>query len=158
VVIELAVFPQNGKPFSVSLNDISVRIDGAQTADKPVSATVVSAALQKKANHDHDITISPVTEVGYETGGYDDPTRVGDRSHGVYTAAGVGIGIGKSSGASDQDRSDMKTELSEKGLPEGSITAPVAGFVYFEIPPKNKNTHYQMKYAVNGTSITLALQ
>lgn len=143
---------------SVSLNDLSVRMDGAQTAVKPTSATVVSAALQKKANHDRDITVSPVTEVGYETGGYDDPTRVGGRSHGVYTGAGVGIGVGQSStGVSDQDRSVMETELSEKGLPEGTITSPVVGYVYFPIESK-KNAHYQLEYTVNGTTVNLSLQ
>jgi len=52
----------------------------------------------------------------------------------------------------------METELTEKGLPEGAVTAPVAGYLYFPLVPKKKNTKYQLQYTVNGETLNLALQ
>ena len=46
VVLELAVFPKTGQVLSVSLNDLTLRVAGDDTAARPSSATVISAALQ----------------------------------------------------------------------------------------------------------------
>lgn len=162
VVVELAVFPQSGKSFEVSADDISLRIAGTETAAKPASAKVISASLQKNARQERDITVSPVSSIGYESGPvYDPATGTVRRGGGVYTSTGVGVGIGgrgNQPGASDKDRSVMETELSEKGLPEGAVTTPVAGCVYFQLSPKGKNTKYQLQYTVNGKQMTLALR
>lgn len=162
VVVELAVFPEKGKSFPVSLNDVSIRIAGTETTAKAASATVVSATLQKTARQERDITISPVSSIGYESGSVYDPASGTQRNgRGVYTSAGVGIGIGQRGdqpGASDKDRSVMETELTEKGLPEGTVTGPVAGYVYFQLSPKGKNTKYQLQYTVNGEPVNLVLQ
>jgi hypothetical protein len=51
----------------------------------------------------------------------------------------------------------METELSEKGLPEGSVSAPVAGFVYFPLASRKKNATLQLEYKVNGENVSLTL-
>ena len=50
----------------------------------------------------------------------------------------------------------METELAEKGLPEGSASAPVAGYVYFPINRK-KSTSLELSYTVNGQKVVLRL-
>jgi len=96
LVVEFAVFPENSKPFPVSLDDISIRIAGTDTSAKAASATVVSATLQKTARQERDITISPVSSIGYESGNLYDPATGNTRhNRGVYTSAGVGVGIGQ---------------------------------------------------------------
>jgi hypothetical protein len=50
----------------------------------------------------------------------------------------------------------METELAEKGLPEGSASAPVAGYVYFPIARK-KGTPLHLSYTVNGQKVELKL-
>ena len=50
---------------------------------------------------------------------------------------------GSHSGSSERDRVTMQTELSEKGLPEGTASAPVAGYLYFPLT-KEKNTPLQL--------------
>lgn len=50
----------------------------------------------------------------------------------------------------------MEQELSEKGLPQGSTTAPVSGYVYFSLP-QQKNAKYQLEYVIKGGKVTLAL-
>jgi hypothetical protein len=160
VVVELAAFPKRGQSLAVSLDDITLRVAGTDTAAKPSSATLVSAALQKGAQQQRDITVAPTVTVGYETGtGYDPVTGTG-RTSGVYTGAGVGVGVGQRGnqpGASDKDRSVMETELSEKGLPEGDANNPVAGYLYFQIP-KSKNAKYQLDYKLNGNTLQINLK
>jgi nicotinamide mononucleotide (NMN) deamidase PncC len=72
---------------------------------------------------------------------------------------GVGVGIGGSGpqpGSTDKDRAAMETELTEKGLPEGAASAPVSGYVYFQVARK-KNQTFTLEYTVNGEKVQLRL-
>jgi len=160
VVAEVALYPAKEKALEVSLNDFVLRVDGSDIAAKPASAKVVAATLQKKARSTRDVTVYPTVGVGYESGGYD-PNTGTQRSGGVYKQAGVGVGIGGSDpqpASTDKDRAAMETELSEKGLPEGSASAPVAGYVYFPLTSKKKKTTLKLEYKVNGEAVSLAPQ
>ena len=159
IVVELAIFPSKDHPAKVSLGDFSLRIANTDTAVRPSGAKVVASSLQRKAGSDHDVTVSPQFGVGYESGPYNDPYNQGrqQRSRGVYTSAGVGVGIGGTqSGSTQEDLATMETELSEKGLPEGTASAPVAGHLYFPIS-KKKNAKYQIEYTVDGQKMTVPL-
>ena len=157
VVVELAAFPKAGQSLAVSLDDVTLRLVGTDTATRPSSATVISAALQKDAQGERDVTVAPVVTVGYQTGTAYDPTTGTVRGGGVYTGAGVGVGVGQAGnqpGASEKDRSVMETELREKGLPEGDAANPVAGYLYFQIP-KSKNAKYELQYKLNGNTVQI---
>ena len=151
-IVEVALYPSQAGPLAVSLNDFTFRVKDADIGSKPSSAKVVAARLQRNASSDRDVTVSPSVGVGYGNDGY-------DRGGGVYQQVGVGVGVGRPGqkpGASDKDRDVMETELSEKGLPEGSTSAAVAGYVYFPISAK-KNTTYQLEYILNNQKIVLTL-
>jgi hypothetical protein len=158
VVVEVAVYPSKDKSLDVSLNDFVLRVNGKEVGTKPASARVVASRLQKKAGSTRDITVVPEVGVGYESGGYD-PVSGTQRRGGVYKQAGVGVGIGGNglpSGSTDKDRAAMETELSEKGLPEGASSAPVAGYIYFPIERK-KNSTMTLEYTVNGEKAVFKL-
>lgn len=160
VVVELAAFPKTGQNLAVSLDDITLRVIGTDTAARPSSAIVVSAALQKNAQQQRDVTVAPSVTVGYQTGTSYDPVTETPQPGGVYTGAGVGVGVGhrgNQPGASEKDRSVMETELSEKGLPEGDAANPVAGYLYFQIP-RSKNAKYELQYKLNGNTVHLNLK
>src|SRR5205807_3463977 len=98
--------------------------------------------------------------VGYGAGRVYDPATGTQRGGGVYTTAGVGVGIGSRGnepGSSEKGRAVMETELSEKGLPEGATAAPVAGFLYFPIS-RTKRATYQLEYMLNGNRVKLEFQ
>jgi hypothetical protein len=159
IVVELAVFPTKDHPAKISLGDFSLRIANTDTAVRPSGAKVVASSLQRKAGSDHDVTVSPQFGVGYESGTYNDPYNGGrqQRSSGVYRSAGVAVGIGGTqSGSTREDVATMETELSEKGLPEGTASAPVAGHLYFPIS-KKKNVKYQIEYTVDGQKMIVPL-
>ncbi len=160
IVIELAIFPQDGKSVPISLDEISVKVSGNEITAKAASPTVISATLQKRAQQDRDVTVSPVSSIGYESGSVYDPSSGRVRGGGIYTSAGVGVGLGQRGagqpGASDKDRAVMETELREKALPEGDASKPVGGYVYFQLSPK-KDAKYQLLYTIADKQISLNL-
>lgn len=160
IVVELAIFPTKDHPANVSLGDFSLRILNTENAVHPSAAKVVATSLQRRSSSDHDVTVSPEVGVAYESGTYTDP-YTGRRQHssGVYTSAGVGVGIGSPGiqpGSTQADLAAMEMELSEKGLPEGTVSVPVAGHLYFPIT-KKKNVKYQIEYTVDGKKVVLPL-
>ena len=158
VVVELAIYPEKDKLIPVSLDSFTFRRMGNETATKPSSAKVVSATLQKSAQDQRDITVSPTVGVGYGSGTVYDPATGTQRRGGVYTSTGLGVGIGSKGnepGASEKDRAVMEAELSEKGLPEGTTATPVAGYLYFPITRAKKAT-YQVEYILNGNKVKLS--
>jgi hypothetical protein len=159
LVVDIALYPRKDKALEVSLNDLTLRQIGSETAAKPSSAKLIAASLQKSSRAKRDISVYPSTEIGYGSGPtYDPNTGTQQRGGGVYTRTGVGVGIGSpGAGATDKDRSTMETELSEKGLPEGSAAAPVAGYVYFPIHSTKKKVSYVLSYVLNGNKVVLAL-
>jgi len=158
LVVEIALYPRKDKAMDVSLNDLTLRQIGSETAAKPSSAQLVAANLQKSSRAKRDISIYPSTEIGYGSGPAYDPNTGTQRAGGVYTRTGVGVGIGNSgAGATDKDRSTIEMELSEKGLPEGSAAAPVAGYVYFPIHSTKKKASYELSYMLNGNKVLLSL-
>ena len=158
LVVEIALYPRKDKAMDVSLNDLTLRQTGSETAAKPSSAKLIAATLQKSSRAKRDISVYPSTEIGYGSGPAYDPNTGTQRAGGVYTRTGVGVGIGSpGAGATDKDRSTMEMELSEKGLPEGSAAAPVAGYVYFPIHSTKKKASYELSYMVNGNKVLLSL-
>jgi hypothetical protein len=51
----------------------------------------------------------------------------------------------------------METELDEKGLPEGAVITPVAGYRYFPLAKKAKNARYELESMLNGNKVVLRL-
>lgn len=158
VVVEVAVYPEQGKPLDVTLDDFTLRIAGTEVAAKPSSARLLAATLQK-APAEREVTISPHVGIGYESGPrVYDPVTGERRGGGVRTSAGVGVGVGESRPAStDRDCDTMELELSEKGLPEGMAAAAVAGYLYFNFPSKRKNAAYHLEYTLRGSKLSLRL-
>jgi hypothetical protein len=52
----------------------------------------------------------------------------------------------------------MELELTEKGLPEGTVSRPVAGYLYFPSPGKKKSNVYQLECTLGGVKTVLALR
>lgn len=49
----------------------------------------------------------------------------------------------------------MERELTQKALPEGKVSAPVAGYLYFANPKPVKNAKYRLVYAGKDEPIVL---
>jgi hypothetical protein len=160
VVVEVALYPLKDKPQPLSLDDFSVRVAGSDTAVKPSTAKVVAASIQKSAESQRDVTVTPSVGVGHASGTYVGPvTGAPTNGHGTYREAGVTVevrGGGSHSSSPESDRETMQTELSEKALPEGIASTPVAGYLYFSLS-KEKNTTLQLECVLNGNKVALTL-
>lgn len=158
VVIEVALYPESGRPLDVSLDDFVLRVVGSDTAARPASPKLAAARTQKAPGGKKPVDVYTSVGVGYESGRGYDPTTGRTRGGGVYTSSGVGVGVPgqEPSRPSGPDRNVVETELTEKGLPEGSATAPVAGYLYFPMTVK-KNARYDLEYRLRGQKVALRL-
>lgn len=158
VVVQVAVFPKNDSALQLSLDDFSLVVEGSDVPVKPQSANVIAAILEKKTNS--NIGVTTAAGIGYESGTSTDPSS-GQRTkvHGVYTTASVAVGVGVHAPptVADREREAMAHELGEKGLPEASISVPVAGYLYFSIPKPRKDAQYRLEYSLKSGTLVLKL-
>jgi hypothetical protein len=145
LVVEVAFYPAKDKPLA-----------------RPYSARAVASTLQERAEQGRAVTTTTSAGVGYESGTYIDPvTGQPTKVHGVTTETGVGVAVappGSRPGATNRDRDSLEIELAETGLPEGSASTPVAGYLYFPRTLKRKkNTPLQLQYALKDQTVVLSL-
>src|SRR5437667_382235 len=109
-----------------------------------------------------DISVYPTATIGYESG----TDSYGRRRGGVYTAAGVGVGVGDDPrtvapprpASTDRDRTTMEKELADKALPEGKTTRAVAGYLYFPKPTaRQRNAGYEITWYGNDRQVHLTI-
>jgi len=159
LVVQAAVFPKSDSALQLSLDDFSLMVEGSDIPIKPQSANVIAAILEKKSNS--NVGVTTAVGVGYQSGTSTDstsgqPTKV----HGVYTTASVAVDIGVATptAVAEREREAMAHELGEKGLPEASISVPVAGYLYFSIPKQRKDARYRLEYSLKSGTIVLKLR
>lgn len=135
LVVEVAFYPASGKSVEVDPGQIFLRLAEDGKPIRPAEARMIARTLQKASSGDRDVAVYPSVGVGYETGGRYDPNTGRTTRGGWTTDVGVGVGIGNGSGgATDEDRKVMELELTEKGLPKGTFSSPVSGYIYFPAP------------------------
>jgi hypothetical protein len=161
IVVEVAFYPQKDKPADILLDDFSLRPAETDITARPMSPQVVAARLDK-APQTTATSVSTTQSVGYESGTYIDPvTGRPVKYHGVTTETGVGVGVDPhgSSGGADRDRQGVEAELAERGLPEGSASKAVAGYLYFPASIREKKkTPLELTYKLKDQTIILSLQ
>lgn len=160
LVVEVALFPGTGGSVDVSRSSFAIRAAGSDSASRPMNPRNVAVTAQRRASEGRDVEIYPQVGIGYDSGRtYDPVTGQERRGGGVYTSAGVGVGVGpRGSASTEKDREVMELELTEKGLPEGSTKKPVAGYLYFPFSEKKKSDTYQLECTLGGVKVPLVLK
>ncbi|MBZ5534325.1 MAG: hypothetical protein LAO31_00090 [Acidobacteriia bacterium] len=158
IVVEVGIYPVTGKKEKIALDHFLLH--SGKLVSRPAGPTEIARILQKTSTSGHDVTVYPTAGIGYESGPptydpYDGRTHGG----GVRTMAGVGVGVGRSGpGANTEaDRKTMESELTDKGLHEGEISEPVAGYLYFPVTGKKSKASYQLEFTFDGKKILLNL-
>lgn len=165
VVLEVGLFPAANQTIDVNSGDFSLRVGAQGDIVRAANPHAMAAANQRKNSpppaRGRDITLYPTATVGVATG--PDPVT-GQRRRGVYTETGVGVGIGDPGypqpprpGSTDRDREVMNQELSDKMLPDGPSDAPVAGYLYFRIPPKARTSALELQYTAPSGRVRVLL-
>ena len=157
LVFEVACYPTASNMVSVHPDDFLIKTGShGEFVHRSDAVTVASLIQQKNSPRPHpggrDTEVYTSANIGYESG--TDP-YTGRRVHGVYTGGGVGVGTGPPEpppplppGSTPQDRAILESQLSDKALPSGSFSAPIAGFVYFPKKEIKKRTNgaYDLEY------------
>lgn len=149
LVIEVALYPQKGNERNVSLADFSLYLAGTDTGVKPSPATAIAAKLAQQSKSPDEVIVTPYGEVGVAVDK--------DGLHSLHTEAQVEIDVvdGKPIPVSERDRAVAEAELTDKGLPEGKVSSPVAGYLYFPIVLKKKQSVLRLEYEENGIKVVL---
>lgn len=158
IVVEVGIYPVPAGKAKIALNQFLLR--SGKLVSRPAGPAEIAIILQKTGTPGHDVTLYPTAGIGYESGPptydpYDGRTHGG----GVRTMAGVGVGVGRSgpSANTEADRKTMESELTDKGLHEGEISKPAAGYLYFPVAGKKSKTPYQLEFNFDGKKILLKL-
>ena len=146
LVVEVALYPPNDKERKVSLSDFSLRVAGADRAVKPSTATAVAANWQQLFRVQRDVKVEYVADAD-----------VGPNGGHIGAHVGVETDYEPPQSASECDRATVEADLTDKGLPEGKTSSPVAGYLYFPILSKKKHTALQLDYETNGSKVILQL-
>ena len=153
-VVEIAVYPAAGQIFDVSDLDFALKYEGRPTSTRAASARTIAAALSRRpAQGKDDVTLYPTVGIGHSSG--PDWTDASGRTRsagGTNVGVGVGVGVGgnrdpaPSPSTVEADRRTMEQELSDKALPVGPVTKPVAGYLYFPLPQKKTVIVQELEY------------
>lgn len=168
VVVEVGVYPAAGNNVNVTPDDFAIRIGTDEVVRAANPGAIAAAKVRKNApsrqSRRSDIDIYPTADIGYESGGggYDPVT--GRRRGGMYGGGGVGVGVGGSRypdypapASTGPDREVMQQELADKTLPAGPTDQPVAGYLYFRLPPKSQNSALELQYYAKSGKVRLPL-
>ncbi|MBV9033875.1 MAG: hypothetical protein JO182_05225 [Acidobacteriaceae bacterium] len=164
VVFEVACYPEANGRLQLQADDFVVKTnDKLELAHRADSQTVAASIQQKNTPRSPSTpTIYTEANVGYESG--TDP-YTGRRVHGVYTGGGVGVSNYPTPqypgpGGYPQDRELLENQLWNKSLPDGTFTAPVAGYLYFPsaLLKKKTNGGYLLQYQSADLSSRMDLQ
>lgn len=170
VVVEVAVYPQRGGSLNISPEDFLLSA-AEQAWIRPAEPAPIAGAIQAKNKPSPNpqgrrtVDVYPTATAGYESGGYDPVT--GRRTSGWYGGVGAGVAVGGPSTSappppprvSDRDRQTMESELADKSLPQGRITEPTAGYLYYPISSvkKMKSGTWDLRYSGEAGSVTLVV-
>lgn len=170
LVLEIAIYPAAGRTVTIKHQDFKLVAGAAKTG--PATPEQVARDLYDKAATARSVSVHPTFEVGYETGSVPDPGTVpgtnpgqvgpdGTRGQrGLYTRTRVHVQLdqGNGRGASAKEREFMEEELTLRSLPEGPATSPVAGLLYFRLPPKVKLADCKLELTVNGAAVPFEIK
>ena len=153
VVFEVSVFPNSGEQADVSTAGFRL----SQGADPSVARAVpphdVAAAIypqrSSKPETPGNVSVRSSDTIGYSTS---TGSRPGANRSGVYTDTNVGVGVGRDPNAPpppppNRSMVALEQRLEDQSLPEGITAHPLAGYVYFPKPGKDRRGVYNLTYA-----------
>ncbi|HXR34407.1 MAG TPA: hypothetical protein VN754_00555 [Candidatus Binataceae bacterium] len=157
LVFEVAVYPANGVPVDLALQDFELRAgSGGSFLQAAEPGIVAVAAIPDPAlqNPPAQGTIRVVDEstIGYSTGGY-------GRKDGVYTGESVGVTNypappappPTANASKDHKRDDLEAALAGHAIPIGGTSRAIAGYLYFPKPGHAaKVRQYQLTWSGTG--------
>jgi hypothetical protein len=153
LVVEVGAFPADAKQrVSLRAQAFTLRAGNDDQAFFPATPEDIAGALApKNGGRPRNVAFFPGLGVGYGRG-----------SWGASTNVGVGVGVGGGGprpyprNAADASYRAIVQELRDKSLPEGQLTQPVAGYLFFPLNGKRAK-NYNLELTGNGETMSLPL-
>src|SRR5215472_12556305 len=164
-VVEIAVFPEQGRTFDLEALDFALK---TESGDRLFAVTPEEAAWHGKKQpsssappSDPTRGVNVITEAGVGYGTRTNPVT-GRTDHGVATYGGVGVDNRPAPPMPSQTSSADATyalegKLRGLELQEGQTTRPVSGYLYFPLSRKPKNGPLILEYSRSGERAALTL-
>ena len=158
VVVEVAVYPQDGSTVLVDAFDFALKL-GPDLLSHPRTPQEIASIWDEKNAPQPRHKVDVVTETGVVYTSGNDPVYGRSRGWGTYT--GVGVATGGQGGPpppppSSVDPRAVQARVWAKALPEGPTARPVAGYIYFPIySKKSKNAPLGLQYLKDGAPVDL---
>ena len=158
IVVEVGLYPEVGRTIAVVPQDFLLSQGAPENGSRASGARAVAEMVAQDPDAHRpagkNVTLYPTSEVGYETGV--DPVT-GRRVNSTSVGGGMGVGIGTTQRpppppeAAALDRENMTRVLADLSFPEGAITEPTAGYLYFPRPSKKARGPFELIwYAPSG--------
>jgi hypothetical protein len=158
IVVEVAIYPDNGVPFDVKLSDFALRVgQRVGRADQPTEVGPWQERRTPSRNLPVDITAE--TGVIYQRGS--DP--YGRQQQGVGTYTGVAVSPAGQNAPPPPpnpkvDPQVVSDKVRRDALPEGQTKTAIAGYLYFsQYAKRRKSDPIELKYARDYVSVSLVL-
>jgi hypothetical protein len=160
VVVEVAIYPKAGAVDLVSMDFVLKLADGVSHPDTAEEV----AGIWRPHNTAHPELpghTRVTTETGIYTASGTDP-NTGRRVNNTGTYESVGVSNAPSPSAPPSTRSSdaadrMEALLDKWALPEGKITSPTAGYLYFPVSAKRSKGALELQYSHDASSANLKL-
>ena len=160
IVVEVAVYPQDGSPVDVSPLDFALKF-GPDDVRYPSTPREVAALWKENTPSlpKHGVEVHGETGVTYSSG--NDP--VNGRTRGTSTYEGVAVSNGPPQEAPPApppyDPYVVEAKAKEKALPDVQTSQAVAGYLYFSrSTKKHKNAALELQYSKDGEVVSLPLR
>jgi hypothetical protein len=160
-VVEVAVYPENGRSIDLVALDFSLR---SSVGNMSFAATPGEVAWHGKKSPDPGRSTSAVNvtgEVGVAIGTRTDPVT-GRTDHGVATWGGAQVDNNPRPMPPPSTSTDKTYALEGKlralELPQGPTSWPVAGYLYFPLAKKERTAPPVLEYSANGERASLPLR
>jgi len=160
MVIEVAVYPQNGAIIDVQWFDFALRFAGQQET-RPDTPEEASVPLRERPGIKGPVEVTSETGVIVTT--QKDPVT-GRRSTSAGTYEGIGVAVGNPQpnplppASRGPDPRVLQDKLQAKALPQGKTGKAIAGYLYFPKPPKKpQNNLLELAYSKNNPPLNVPL-
>lgn len=153
VVVEVAIYPENGVPFDVQSADFALRV--GQRVGRADPAIDVAPWPERRATPSLPVDVTTETGVIYQRSS--DPVYGHQQSVGTYT--GVAVSAPGQNAPPPPDPKDPRIVYDKvrlAALADGPTQAAIAGYLYFpQYEKRRKSDEIELKYAKHAQTVNL---
>lgn len=164
IVVEVAMYPADGKSFEADRYDFGLKITDGSKGDRVAHADSPSDVALPPYEKRPDLggpesKVNVTQEAGVAVARSNDPYYGKRTSVGTYEGTTVSNGPApRAQPAPDGvDRRAIEAKLRDKALPDGPAAKPVAGYLYFPASKKHKNDALELQYTKGDVELDLRL-